>query len=74
MALPRQYLLNDSQRTRLSRFSMIGLLPPPPLSRQKVVFLSQSSYESPIEPTGEREGGGTAKEPNNMKARKSGPL
>jgi hypothetical protein len=42
-----QRVLNELQRTRLSRRRIVWLLPRPlPLSRQQVVFLSQSSCVS----------------------------
>ncbi len=48
-----QSLLNDLQKTRLSAGRMIRLLthPLPPLSREQVVSLSQSSCVSPVELT-----------------------
>ncbi len=54
---PYQRVMNDIQRTRLSR-RRIWILPPP-LSRQKVVFLSLSSWVSPVELTH-----GRGEEPN----------
>ncbi len=50
-----QRVMNDIQRTRLSRRRRIWILHP--LSRQKVVFLSQSSCVSQVELTYGREGG-----------------
>jgi hypothetical protein len=47
---------------------------PPPLSRQKVVSLSQSSCGLPVEPTDGRWGDGVDEEPNHTTMRKSGPL
>jgi hypothetical protein len=66
-----QRILNDFQRTRLSRCRMIWLLhhalPP---SCQPVVSLSQSSFVSPVELTDGRGGrwGGGAKTYNREKA------
>ncbi len=54
-----QRVLNDCSRTRLSSGRMIRLHanPHPPLSREQVVSLSQSSCVSPVELTDERGGG-----------------
>jgi hypothetical protein len=48
--------------------------PQPPLSRQQVFSLSQSSCVSPVEFTDMREGQGVGGEPNHTTARKPGPL
>jgi hypothetical protein len=48
--------------------------PPPQLSRQQVVSLSQSSCGLPVEPTDGRWGDGVDEEPNLTTMRKSGPL
>jgi hypothetical protein len=58
---------NDSQRTWLLPHSS----PPCLHSRQQVVYLSQSSYVSPV---GITEGKGVGEEPNHSTARKPGPL
>ncbi len=65
------------QRTRLSRCRIIWLLTltSSPLSLQQVVSLSQSSCVLQVELTGGREGGeGLGEEPNQITAKKVGPL
>jgi hypothetical protein len=46
----------------------------PTLSRQKVVYLSQSSCLSPVELTDRNGGDGEGEEPNHTTMRKPGPL
>ncbi len=49
-------------------------LAPPPLSRQKVVSLAQSSCVSPVEMNDGRREEGVGEEPNHTTVRKPGPL
>ncbi len=61
----------------LFRRRMIWHFPPPmhsPLSRQQVVFLFESTCESPVEPTARNGGEGVGEEPNHRTAREPGPL
>jgi hypothetical protein len=55
-------------------FSSYDSTPPPPLSRQQVVSLSQSSCGLPVEPTDGRWGDGVDEVPNHTTMRKSGTL
>ncbi len=55
-------------------YNLVPSVPLPPLSREQLISVSQSSFVSLVELTGERGGKAVGEEPNHMPAKKPGPL